>query len=142
MMSFILSWRRVVAASVLLMAVAGLVASRSLPGADAQQQPGSQTVITTGIPVTASNGFATLPMGTDDGVFGVACTGASPLGGTSRIPAMVVTQFGVDDTRLRIVQANGVTVTGTVRVNCVIEVDLTPEGAATVDRLRAAASTG
>jgi hypothetical protein len=46
------------------------------------------------------------------------------------------------DTQLRIIQANGGLVNGTVRINCVIEVDLTPEGEAAVERLRAAAGGG
>jgi hypothetical protein len=45
-------------------------------------------------------------------------------------------------TQLRIIQANGGLVNGTVRINCVIEVDLTPEGEAAVERLRAAAGGG
>jgi hypothetical protein len=77
-----------------------------------------------------------------DGVFGMACTGDAPLSGTAKIPGQVVTHFGVNDTQLRIVQTNGVALTGTVRLSCVIEVDLTPEGAATMDRLRAAAGAG
>jgi hypothetical protein len=39
-------------------------------------------------------------------------------------------------TQLRIIQANGGLVNGTVRINCVIEVDLTPEGEAAVERRR------
>jgi hypothetical protein len=139
MMSFILSWRRVALACVLLIVAAGVVAVRSQPDADAQPTPGSHTVITNGILITASNGHATLPTGTDDGVFGLTCTGAAPLGGTARVPGMVITNFGVNDTQLRIIQANGALVNGTVRINCVIEVDLTPAGEAAVEQLRAAA---
>jgi hypothetical protein len=43
---------------------------------------------------------------------------------------------------LRIIQANGGLVNGTVPINCVIEVDLTPQGEAAVERLRAAAGGG
>ena len=141
-MSFILSWRRIALACVLLIVAVGIVVWRSSPGADAQQPPGSATFVSSGILVTASNGFASLPAGSNDGVFGMACTGDAPLSGTAKIPGQVVTHFGVNDTQLRIVQTNGVALTGTVRLSCVIEVDLTPEGAATMDRLRAAAGAG
>jgi hypothetical protein len=143
MMSFILSWRRVVLACLLLIAAAGVVGAwRSSPGADAQEPPGSFTVITNGILITASNGHATLPVGINDGIFGITCTGSAPRGGTPRIPGQVVTEVTVNDTLLRIIQYNGVMVTGTVRINCVIEVQATPEGAATADRLREAATAG
>jgi hypothetical protein len=142
MMSFILSWRRVALAFLLLIVAAGVVAVRSQPDADAQPQPGSATFITNGILVTATNGHATLPTGVDDGVFGLMCTGAAPVGGTARVPGMVITNFGVTETQLRIIQANGGLVNGTVRINCAIEVDLTPQGEAALERLRAAADGG
>ena len=139
-MSFILSRRRVALACLLLVAAVGVIVMRSLPGADAQQLPGTQTFISSGILVTATNGHATLESGTNDGILGIACTGNAPRGGTARIPAMVVTELTVNDTRLRIVQANGVTVTGTVRINCVVEIPVTPRGAAIADQFRAAAN--
>ena len=138
-MSFILSWRRVALACVLLVVATGVVAVRSQPDANAQQQPETITFIVNGIIMTANNGHASLGAGSDDGVFGMTCTGAAPLGGTSRVPGMVITSFGATDTHMRIIQANGVPVTGTVRINCVFEVAFTPAGAATIDRLRAAA---
>jgi hypothetical protein len=52
----------------------------------------------------------------------------------------VVTEVTVNDTLLRIIQYNRVMVTGTVRINCVIEIQATSEGAATADRLREAAT--
>jgi hypothetical protein len=141
MMSFILSWRRVALVCALLMAAASVVALRSSPFADAQQPTGSQTVISSGILVTANNGHATLPIGAAGGVFGIACTGAAPRTG-GNIVGQVVTEFGVNDTRLRIMRNPGTAITGTVRINCVIEVALTAQGAATADRLKAAANAG
>jgi hypothetical protein len=142
MMSFILSWRRVALAFLLLIVAAGVVAVRSQPDADAQPEPEIITFIVNGIFMTANNGHASLPAGGQDGVLGLTCTGAAPLGGTARVPGMVITSFGFTDTDLRIIQANGVPVTGTVRINCVFEAVNTPEGVATAERLRAAAGGG
>jgi hypothetical protein len=141
MRSFSLSWRRVALVCALLMAAASVVALRSSPFADAQQPTGSQTVISSGILVTANNGHATLPIGASGGVFGIACTGAAPRTG-NLIPGQVVIEFGFNDTRLRIIRNDGIAITGTVRINCVIEIDLSPEAAATVERLKATANAG
>jgi hypothetical protein len=111
---------RVVLVCVLLIAAAGVVGAwRSSPRADAQEPAGSFTVISNGILITASNGHATLPVGINDGIFGITCNGSAPRGGTPRIPGQVVTDVTVNDTLLRIIQDNGVMVTGTVRINCV-----------------------
>jgi hypothetical protein len=142
MMSSILSWRRVALACVLVMATAAAALGLgALPGAEAQEPPPEATFVFSNIPVTASNGHVDLGEGTGevDGVLGIACTGAAPRGGTARIPAMVVTELRSTQTLLRIVQANGVTVTGSVSINCVVDVVLTPTGTATADRLRAMA---
>lgn len=140
-MSLSLSWRRVALALALLVAAAGVLASTALPSADAQEPPPSATFVFSSISITASNGHANLGpgTGTDAGVLGIACTGAAPRGGTARLPAMVITELGSTTTRLRIVQANGITVTGTVLINCVVEVVVEPGGGtAAADRLRAA----
>jgi hypothetical protein len=143
-MSFSLSWRRVAVACALLMAAAAAFAFRSSPDADAQEPPLSATFVFSSIPVTPSNGQASLGAGTgtNDGVLGIACTGAAPRGGTPRIPGQVVTQLGSTATLLRVIQYNGVMVTGNVLINCVIEVEVTPEGTRTVERLREAATAG
>jgi hypothetical protein len=141
MMSPILSWRRVVSVFVLLLAVAGLVAARSLPGADAQE-PGGSTFVFSNIVVTASNGNVVLAdLGQIDGVLGIACTGASPRSG-NLIPGQVVTELTVNDTRLRVIRNDGAAITGTVRINCVIEFGSFAEGEAAADRLGVARNAG
>jgi hypothetical protein len=143
-MSVSLSSRRIALVCVLFMAAAAVLALRALPGADAQEPPPPETFVFSGIQVTATNGHASLGPGTgfDSGVLGIACTGASPRGGTPRVPGMVVTELLETATRLRIVQANAAALTGTVLVNCVVEFEPTPLGAATADRLRAAETAG
>jgi hypothetical protein len=81
MMSFILSWRRVVLVCVLLIAAAGVVGAwRSchrrvpMPKNPRVRSP----VISNGILVTASNGHATLPVSINDGIFGITWTGSAP----------------------------------------------------------------
>ena len=141
-MSPILSWRRVVSVLVLLVAVAGLVAARSLPGADAQQPGASSTFVFSNILVTPSNGHLVIAdLGEADGVLGIACTGAVPRVGTM-IPGQVVTQLTAGDTRLRIMRNDGHAITGTVRINCVIEFDSTGAGQAAASRLGVAQNAG
>jgi hypothetical protein len=143
-MSFSLSWRRVAVACALLMAAAAVFAFRPSPDADAQEPPVSATFVFSSIPITPSNGHASLGAGTgtNDGVLGIACTGAAPRGGTTRIPGQVVTQLGSTATLLRVIQFNGVMVTGSVFINCVVEVEVTPLGTGAVERLREAATVG
>jgi hypothetical protein len=137
------SWRRPVVAAILLatLAFSLTVARGALPGADAQEPPPTSTGVISGLPVLATNGFSNLPefSGSGDGVLGVACTGASPLGGSANVPAQVVTELRTDLTYLRILRTNGTAITGTVRINCVLEVDATPEGASSLQRLQDAA---
>ena len=140
-MSFILSWRRVALACVLLMAAAGVLALRSLPGADAQQPPGTSISVVSGFPVTASNGHVTLVDSINLGLRGIECTGFAPRTGRN-IVGQVVTELGLNDTRLRIMRNDGTAITGTVRLNCVLEVDTTPLGNATADRFREATKAG
>jgi hypothetical protein len=143
MMSFILSWRRVALACALLMAAAGVLALRAaLPGADAQVPP-TATFVGSGFSVTPSNGFATLGAGSGSnfGVLGIACTRAVPRGG-NRIPGQVVTELRPDLTYLRIMRNDGLAITGTVQLNCVIEVEATPLGTQTAERLKEAANAG
>ena len=138
MMSFSLSWRRVAVACVLVMAAAAVLALRSSPNADAQE-PTSATFVFSSIPITASNGFASLGAGTgtNAGVLGSACTGAAPRSGTS-IPGQVVTQLSSTATLLRIMRNTGTAITGTVHINCVIEFGSIAQGEAAADRLGAA----
>jgi hypothetical protein len=109
--------------------------------ASSPQHPQKETSIgvISNFPVLATNGHSNLPefSGSGDGVLGVACTGASPRGGPN-IPAQVITQLRSDLTYLRILHNNGTPLDGTVRINCVLEVESGPALA----RLRAAASQG
>jgi hypothetical protein len=54
----------------------------------------------------------------------------------------VVTELGSTATVLRVIQYNGVMVTGSVLINCVVEFELTPLGTRAVERLREAATVG
>ena len=66
------------ALGLLMAAAAGAVAVSTIPSASAQE-PASTTFVLSGIPVLATNGFATLPefSGAGDGVLGAACTGVT-----------------------------------------------------------------
>jgi hypothetical protein len=131
------------AVGLLMAAAAGAVAVAAMPSASAQE-PESQVFVFSSLPVTASNGFASLGAGsgTNDGVLGAACTGASPLGGSSNVPAQVVTQLGATQTQLRILRSTGATINGTVFVNCSLDFDLSGAANATIERLKQAATAG
>jgi hypothetical protein len=105
----------------------------------ARAQAASTVGVISSLEVLATNGNANLPecSGYNDGVLGVACTGAAPRGGPN-IPAQVVTELRPDLTRLRILHNNGTPLNGTVQVNCVLEV----ESGTTLARLRGAVRTG
>jgi len=142
MMSSILSWRRIALALALLVAAAGIVALRSSPGADAQQPGGPLTFVFSNLLRTPSNGHLVMAeLGEVDGVLGIACTRAVSRTGTM-IPGQVVTQLGFTDTRLRIMRNDGAAITGTVRINCVIEFSAIADAQATADRLGVALNGG
>jgi len=139
-MSLNVSWRSVVvAAGVLMAAVGGAAALNAVPAADAQQPSPTSTGVLSNFVVNASNGYSNLPefSGSGDGVVGAACTGASPRSGPN-IPAQVITTLRTDLTYLRILHNTGTPLTGDVRINCVLEVETTPQGAATLQQLQAA----
>jgi hypothetical protein len=139
-MSLNVSWRSVVvAAGVLMAAVGGAAALTAVPAADAQQPSPTSTGVLSNFVVNASNGYSNLPefSGSGDGVVGAACTGASPRSGPN-IPAQVITTLRTDLTYLRILHNTGTPLTGDVRINCVLEVETTPQGAATLQQLQAA----
>lgn len=139
-MSSKLSRRRgAIAGIIAAAAVAGGVAVSVLPAANAQTPPDTAVGILSNFPVAASNGFANLPefSGTGDGVVGAACTGATPTSGRN-IPAQVVTHLGTLLTNMRILHNNGTPLTGTVRVNCVLQVELGPTGQATLHKIQQA----
>lgn len=141
-MSFILSWRRIAALCALVAAAAGFVALRSSAGVDAAQPATSSTFVFSSVPFTASNGHVVVPeLGETDGVVGIACTGATPRTGTM-IPGQIVTQLRFTDTQLRIMRNDGTAITGTVRINCVIEFSSIPLGNAAASRLGVGANAG
>jgi hypothetical protein len=72
-----------------------------------------------------TNGVATIPVGTNDGILGADCQGNSPLGGTSQLPAQVLSELGAAAITLRIFNNLGAKVSGPVQVNCVVDVDTT-----------------
>jgi hypothetical protein len=139
--SFRLSSSRIILA-VAVAVLAGALGMSALPSADAQEPPPTVVGVLSNFPVAASNGFSNLPefSGSGDGVVGAACTGATPRSGTPNIPGQVVTELRQDLTYLRIMRNDGLPITGTVRINCVLEVEATPEGNAVLDRLQQAAS--
>ena len=112
--------------AVLALLLAGL-ALTSQRRATAQPEPETFTSVISNLLVPADNGFSNLPefSGSGDGVLGAECTGASPLSGSSRLPAQVITQLRTDLTYLRIFNHLGVPVTGDVRVDCTLTVVLT-----------------
>jgi hypothetical protein len=137
-MSLNFSRRTLAAVGVAVTAVlGGGLAASVLPAADAQTSPSTSIGILTNFPVFASNGFTSLPefSGTADGVRGAACTGAAPTSG-GNIPAQVVTNLGSQLTNMRILHNDGTPLTGSVRVNCVLEVTATPAGQATLRRIQ------
>jgi hypothetical protein len=138
-MSSILPRRATVFALLALLALllAG-VALTTQRRAAAQQPPDTFTSVISNLVVPAQNGFSNLPefSGSGDGVLGAECTGASPLSGSTRIPAQVVTQLRTDLTHLRIFNHLGVPISGDVRVNCTLTVQTTaPQTVAKVKEL-------
>ena len=124
-MSTVLSNRRLVV-TLLAFTLVALVLSLALGRPwSAQAQTPTFTGVVSNLPVLATNGFSNLPefSGSGDGVVGVACTGATPRGGRN-IPAQVVTELRTDLTYLRIMHNDGRAMNGTVRINCVLEVEV------------------
>jgi hypothetical protein len=138
-MSTILPGRATVLALLTLLALllAGLAVTTQR-GATAQQQPETFTSVISNLVVPVSNGFSNLPefSGSGDGVLGAECTGASPRSGSTKMPAQVITQLRTDLTHLRIFNHLGVPITGDVRVNCTLTVEVTaPQTVAKVKEL-------
>jgi hypothetical protein len=128
--------RPATAPAVLLVAL--LAAAAALVGArTATAQPASVTIVESNIAITPANGHFDFGPGTgaNDGIVGVACTGAFPRGG-GNIPGQVVTQLTATSTLLRVLQQNGSPVSVGVVVNCSYEA---AEAAATRNRLAKAA---
>jgi hypothetical protein len=66
-----------------------------------------------------ANGYSNLPefSGQGDGVIGMQCSGAAPLGGP-RAPGQVITNLRFDLTHLRVLTAQGSPLSGEVVINC------------------------
>lgn len=94
-----------------------------------------------GLPVAVSNGFADLGpgTGTDGGVIGIACTGASPRSGSNLVPGQVVTELLADRTYLRIIRTTGATIIGTVAINCTVDIAVASDAEDTSERIAARA---
>jgi hypothetical protein len=124
-----------------LSAALAVVAFFSLSPAKAQVA--SEIVVLQNVPVLATNGNANLPefTGSGDGVLGVSCDGASPLGG-SVVPAIVITRLDADLTRMRIASWGTGTpaVNGTVSVTCTMDVAAGTTAAAGLQTLQASLS--
>jgi hypothetical protein len=124
-MPTVLSHRRLIVA-ILAFTLVALVLSLALgrPWSAKAQTP-TVTGVVSNLPVQATNGFSNLPefSGSGDGVVGVSCTGATPRSGPN-IPAQVVTELRTDLTYLRILHNSGTPLTGTVEINCVLEVEV------------------
>jgi hypothetical protein len=115
--------RRALVALLALTLALGLLASWTFSQRPAEAQA-STTVVVSDIAVTPVNGFATLVGGSNDGLMGIHCGPASPLGGAV-IPGIVITKLEATQVRLRIQRsgANNPSVNGTeVLINCAAEV--------------------
>ena len=116
---------RFVSVAIAAAVVISLVVVASFSLRPAKAQVASEVGVLQSIPVLATNGNANLPefSGSGDGVLGVSCDGASPLGG-GVVPAIVITRLDADLTRMRIASWGTGTpaVNGTVSVTCTIEV--------------------
>lgn len=98
--------RRLVAFyAVLFAAVAAMLAALVAIPTSAGAQPATEVVVVSDIPVTPINGYATLLLGSEDGVISINCDGGSGpnrvLGGRV-VPAIVLERLDPDATRLRI----------------------------------------
>jgi len=123
--------------ALLALLLAGLAATTQRR-ATAQPAPDTFTSVISNLVVPVSNGFSNLPefSGSGDGVLGAECTGASPLSGSTKMPAQVITQLRTDLTHMRIFNHLGVPITGDVRVNCTLTVEVTaPQTVAKVKEL-------
>lgn len=141
-MSVIESWRRLALALMVVIALAvGLTVARgALPGADAQE-PTQAVFVGSGLTVEAVNGFASLgpQTGSDFGVLGISCTGASPRSGSNLVPGQVVTELLADSTDFRILRTTGAPINGVVALNCAVEFVVGSEAEATMQELESAA---
>jgi hypothetical protein len=112
--------RFLVAAVVAGLVLAGLVLFNARPSAKAQEPVEVVFVASDRFDPNAS-GFVTIPVGGNDGILGVGCVGTYPLGGTSQIPAQVLTHLQGDRTVVRVFNNLGNPVSGLVRLTCTVD---------------------
>ena len=105
------------------------------------QEPTHEVLIFSDLPVLPnSQGQASVEVGADDGVLGADCQGNSPLGGTSQLPAQVISELRATEIAVRIFNNVGARVTGPVQLNCALDVDTTEPTA--VNQLKAKLKAG
>jgi hypothetical protein len=126
--------RLFVAAVVAGLLLGGLVLVTSRPSAKAQE-PVEVVFVASDRYDPNALGVVTIPVGVEDGIQGVGCVGSNPQGGTSQIPAQVLTQLQGDRTVLRVFNNVGRPVSGLVRLNCTV--DAVVPAAAQVQQLKA-----
>ena len=112
--------RLLVAAMVAGLLLGGLVLVNARPSAKAQEPIEVVFVASDRYDPNAS-GVVTVPVGGNDGILGVGCVGSNPQGGTSQIPAQVLTHLQGDRTVLRVFNNVGRPVSGLVRLNCTVD---------------------
>ena len=119
----------------LAVALLGGLFALQASGAGAQE-PTHEVFVFSDIPVQPNSlGQGSVPVGTDDGVLGADCQGNSPLGGTSQLPAQVISELRATQIAVRIFNNVGARVTGPVQLNCALDVDTTAPTA--VNQLKA-----
>jgi hypothetical protein len=129
--------RRTIITAVAAALVLGLTWTAVLSSAGAQ--PATDVFVVGDIPVTPANGFATMLLGSDDGVISIHCDGGSGPGralGGPVVPAIVLDRLDPDATRLRITSwgTNTPAVNGAqVFIGCTFEATT---GSAAVTKIR------
>ena len=124
----------------LAVALLGGLFALQASGAGAQE-PTHEVFVFSDLPVLPnSQGQASVEVGADDGVLGADCQGNSPLGGTSQLPAQVISELRATEIAVRIFNNVGARVTGPVQLNCALDVDTTEPTA--VNQLKAKLKAG
>jgi len=119
----------------LAVALLGGLFALQASGAGAQE-PTHEVFVFSDIPVQPNSlGQGSVPVGADDGVLGADCQGNSPMGGTSQLPAQVISELRATQIAVRIFNNVGARVTGPVQLNCALDVDTTAPTA--VNQLKA-----
>jgi hypothetical protein len=129
----------VISAALAVALLGGLFALQG-SGAGAQE-PTHEVFVFSDVQVDPNSlGQGSVPVGTDDGVLGADCQGNSPLGGTSQLPAQVISELGSTQIAVRIFNNVGGRVSGPVELNCSLDVDTTVPTA--VNQLKAKLEAG